>query len=658
MNSDQTPTGPPAATPATPTWPRTLLALALIALAGLVVYADSLSCPFVFDDVPAIVDNPSIRHLWPIGPVLAPPANAGGVGGRPLLNLSFAINYAVGGLDVRGYHALNVLLHVLTAWVLFAVIRRTLRRMNGGRSVAPRARDDTPWLLALAAAGLWTVHPLLTESVTAVVNRADILGALFYLLTLYAFIRGAEVADAGRSGRAWRLASVAACLAGMASKEWVVSAPVMVWLYDRTFVAGAFRAAWSRRRRYYAALASTWLLLALLMIGSNHRNDTVGFGLGVSAWAYAVTQCQAIIRYLGLSVWPHPLVFDYGRYLVKDAWTVLPQALGLLALGGGTVVALWRRPRLGFLGACFFAILAPSSSFIPLVTQTMAEHRMYLPLAAVVVLGVVGGYRLAGRRILLLGAVLAVAFGWLTVRRNRDFRSEFAIWSDTVAKWPDNVRILQRLGVLQLKAGHYDEAVRRDRQALRLDPYNPEVLDTLGHALYLAGRLPEAAAAYREALRLKPDFYAVDNNLGIILMHQGHLAEARARFEDALRVKPDYDEAHNNLGIVLMRTGHHHAALAQFETAARINPDFVDAQVNLGNALQEAGRAAEAVGHYERALRLKPNLVDAHFNLAYTLLDLGKPVEAAAQFRAVLRLKPNNREARDMLRRLGAVPAP
>ncbi len=674
-----------AGRPAIPAWWRTVVAVVLIGGAGLLAYGNSLRCPFVFDDLPGIVDNPTIRHLWPLWKALSPPANAGGASGRPLLNLSLAVNYAFGGLDVWGYHALNLLLHVLTALALFGVVRRTLARMNAPCAAGRGPHDDTPWLLALAAATLWTVHPLLTESVTAVINRAEELGGLFYLLTLYAFVRGVEApAEAeenarprttdnrhhSRGGRTWFggrrkprpcgwfAVAVLACLLGMASKEWVVSAPLMVFLYDRTFVSGTFREAWRRRRRVHLALAVTWVPLALLMVASHHRNDTVGFGLGVSAWSYALTQCAAIVRYLRLSVWPEPLVFDYGRYLVKSVAAVLPQALLLALLVGGTLLALRKRPKLGFLGAWFFAILAPSSSFVPLVTQTMAEHRMYLPLAAVVVAAVAGLHAVAGRRSLLVCLALAFGFGWLTVRRNRDFRSELAIWSDTVAKWPDNPRILERLGVLLLHAGRVDEAIARDWQALRLAPFNPELLDTYGHALYVAGRLPEAVAAYREALRIKPDLYAVHNNLGIALLRLGHAAEAQAHFEAAVRINPDYDQAHNNLGILLMRTGHPRQGLAQFEDAVRLNPDFVDAQVNLGNALQEAGRTDEAIAHYERALRLNADLADARSNLGYALASEGRVVEAVAQFQAVLRLEPGNQDARRMLQRLGAPAAP
>jgi protein O-mannosyl-transferase len=640
MASERDSPSPADAPLAAPPRGRIALAAGVIAVAAAGVYWNSLGCPFVFDDQPTIVGNPSIRHLWPPGPVLWPPAGAGGASGRPLLNLSLALNYAAGGLDVRGYHAVNVLLHALVALVLFGVVRRTLLARPAERWRA------SSLMVAFVAALLWAVHPLLTESVTGVVNRAELLAALFFLLTFYGFIRGVQSPAASRR---WLGLAVAACLLGMASKEWMVSAPLLVLLYDRTFVAGTFRAAWRRRRPWYWALAGTWLALGLVMAASHHRNDTVGFGLGVSAWSYALTQCFAIVRYLRLSVWPHPLVLDYGRYLVPGWAAVGPQALLLAALAAATAWALVRRPAAGFLGAGFFALLAPSSSVVPLVTQTVAEHRMYLPLAAVIVAAVAAVQAAAGRRGLVALLALAAGLGGLTVRRNRDYRSEFAIWSDTVAKWPDNARVQLRLGILQFEAGRIDAAIADYRRALRLEPDNPDALRSLGHALYDTGRLAEAIDCYRAALRLRPDLAEVHNNLGVALVRIGRLPEAMAHYEAAIRLKPDYDKPHNNLGIALLQLGRTGEAAAQFEAAVRLNPDFADAHMNLGNVLLQLGRPAAAIAHYHQALRLEPDFADAHVNLAIALAGEGRFDDAIRECETVLRLQPGNAQARRML---------
>ena len=295
----------------------------VIVLTVWAAYANSFSAPFVFDDLKSVVQNPTIRHLWPPSEVLSPPNDATGAGGRPVLNLSLALNYAVGGLDVRGYHVMNTLIHALAALTLFGIVWRTLRRPvlvdRFGSAAGP---------LALGVALLWALHPLQTESVTCIVQRSESLMGLFYLLTLYGFIRAVETP----APRRWEIFTGVVCLLGMATKEVMVSAPLLVLLYDRTFVAGTFRAAWRQRGSLYLGLAGTWLLLFWLVAHSSQRGGVAGFGLGLSGWHYALTQCRAIILYLSLAFWPSPLVIDYGTGFVRQLNEVWPQALLLLAL--------------------------------------------------------------------------------------------------------------------------------------------------------------------------------------------------------------------------------------------------------------------------------------------------------------------------------------
>jgi Flp pilus assembly protein TadD len=375
------------------------------------------------------------------------------------------------------------------------------------------------------------------------------------------------------------------------------------------------------------------MLGSLVIRAGGSRAGAAGFGLGVSGWSYALTQCRAVMLYLKLAVWPHPLVVDYGTDMVTHPVEVVPQALGLLLLLAGTAVALWRRPALGFLGAWFFAILAPSSSAIPLVTQTMAEHRMYLPLAAVIALAVCGGYDLFARlgresgvlpaaggwRYLATLLALSAGLGILTAQRNETYRSALAIWSDTVAKRPDNAR----------------------------------ARDNLGNALHAAGRTREAIAQFEEALRLKPDSAETHNNLGNALSTQpGRQDDAIVQFQAALRLKPDSFAAHYNLANLWLNTpGRLPDAIAEYAKALRLQPDSAAAHNNLGSALARLpGRLNDAIAEYEEALRLQPDIAEAHFNLAVILLDLpGRRDEARAHLEAGLRLQPGNDAARKIL---------
>ena len=624
----------------------------VIILAALAVYHNSFAVPFLLDDAPSITQNASIRHLWPIWSALSPPSTSF-VGGRPVVNFSLAVNDALGGTVVWGYHAVNLAVHILAGLALYGIVRRTL--------LCPVLRERfgaCAMQLALAVAVLWTVHPLQTEAVTYISERCESLMGLFYLLTLYCFIRGTDT----QKSSWWFALSVVACLLGMASKEVMVTAPVMVLLYDRTFISGSFREAWTRHRRLYLGLASTWVLLGYPMVGLHYRG--AGYGLGIPWWAYALIECRAVVNYLWLALWPHPLVFDYGEFVaIRHIAKVAPYAAMLAVLVAGVLVELKRRPAIGFVGAWFFVILAPTSSVVPVVGQPMAEHRMYLPLAAVVTLAVVAAVAI-GKRLfdkqqgVLLGCVaggsVVVLLTFLTIQRNRDYNSVVTIWQDTVGKRPNNPRAHNNLGAALLQTGLVPEAIEHYQQALRIKPDYAEVHYNLGIALARLGKAQEAITHYEEALRIKPDYAEAHNNLGAALMGQGRLPEAIGHYEQALRIRPNFAEAHNNLGTVLAQTGKIEEAIAHFEQALRIEPDFAKAHYNLGIALARLGKAQEAITHYEEALRIKPDYAEAHFNLGLALEKLGRAPEAIEHYQQALRIKPDFTQAQNALARLQA----
>jgi tetratricopeptide (TPR) repeat protein len=610
----------------------------VVIVAGILAYHNSFSVPFMLDDQPSILENPTIRHLWPIWVPLSPPVWR--MQGRPLPNLSLALNYALGGYEVWGYHALNLAIHMLVGLTLLGVMRRTLLQPKLRERFGAAAKE-----LALAVAVLWTIHPLQTESVTYVVQRAESIMGLFYLLTLYCFIRGAESQRPGW----WYGLSVAACAAGMGSKEVMVSAPLMVLLYDRTFVSGRFREAWRQRWPLYLALATTWILLGYQMVSIAKGG---GYSVNMPRGKYVLTQLYAIAHYLQLSVWPHPLVFDYGNSLAGSIAEVLPQALVTVLLLGGTLVSLKYWPSIGFVGIWFFAILAPTSSVIPMAAQTMAERRMYLPLAAVVTLVLAGGYRVLGRRRYVaigLAGVIVVVFGYLTVRRNVDYRSELAIWADTAAKRPESPRAHYNLGCTLLGLGKVQEAVVEFEQTLQIDPQSSAAHLNLGHALIRQGKVQEAVGHWKQALRIKPDYADAYTNLGKALWEAGRAAEAIEQYRQALRVKPDDAWAHYNLGCALEKMGRVEEAVEHYQQALQAKPDFAEAHYNLATVFLAGGKLPEAIDHYEQTVRIKPNFAEAWNNLGNALATAGRNPEAILRYEQALRLRPDFAEAHNNL---------
>ena len=635
-------------------WPACALVLAVVA-----VYWGSLNTPFIFDDIAAVERNATIRQLWPLGPVLLPPTDGNGVAGRPLVNLSLALNYAADGLNVRGYHALNLAFHALTVLVLWGILRRTLALQPPGRAVAPlegpaaspdRSRADAG-LLAWGVALVWAVHPLLTESVVCVVQRNEIMGSFFYLLTLYCFIRAAtESRDAGpspkdgserRTGFHWLTASFLSCLAGVVSKEIVATAPLVVFLYDRIFISGSFPALWRRRKGYYGALVATWLPLAGLVWLNRQRGGTVGFGLGISPWEYLLTQCHALVLYLKLSVCAGPLVLDYGWPVFRRLGEVWWEALLIVGLLVGTGIALWRKPVLGFVAASFFIMLAPSSSFVPLVTQTIAEHRMYLPLAAVIAALFAGAYAVGGRTAIVVMLAAAFGLGLMTVKRISDYRSDLSIWQDTVAKYPGNARAHGNLGHALVALGRWEEALVASHRELETDPtFRGNARANIGRALTELGRPAEAVPYFAEGLQLRPDNFDLHNNYGVALAALGRFEEAFGQYEAAKRLQPEIADTYNNLANALAKTGRPAEALANYETAVRLRPGFTEAETNWARALAESGRLPEALMHFENVLQARPDSAEAHEDLAQALLSSGRRAEAIPLFEAAVQREP------------------
>ncbi len=568
-----------------------LLAASLLLGAIALAYANSLRVPFVFDDAQAITENASIRRGWS-WEIFAPPAHTT-VTGRPLVNASLALNHALGREDVRGYHAFNLALHAAAALALFGLLRRT--------------RCSTE--VAFAAALLWALHPLQTESVTYVVQRAEAMMGLFYLLTLYCFARG------------WLVASAVACLLGMATKEVMVTAPLVVALYDRVFVGGSWSAV-ARRSRYYAALALTWLPLAWLAVHAGDRAGTAGLSAGATIGGYALTQCRALLLYLKLAFWPHPLVFDYGPYVAPDARELAPAFVAVLALLALVAWLARRRPKIGFAAAAFLLVLAPTTSVLPIVTEPIAEHRMYLPLAALAALAALGIFLLGPRRGFVAITLLAFGCGALTFARNRVYASERTLWAATVEAAPKNPR------------AHYSLALAEQSSS----------------------DLAAAETHFQRALALRPDYVGVRHSyaallsqLGSAAFQGGDLALATTEFEAAVRLYPDSAAAHNNLGCVLYERGDWPAARAHEETAVRLQPEAPQNHYNLGNALARLGLNRDARAAYERALQLAPDYVEAHLNLGAVLEALGERAAAAEHYRAVIRLQQGNAFARQRL---------
>jgi protein O-mannosyl-transferase len=492
-------------TPNRPAWRGTPLVLAM--LCGIVAYSDSFRGPFIFDDIDAILNNPHVnRSLTDSGRNMPTTLS-----GRPVLWASFAIDYAIGGLRVEVYHVTNLLIHLACGAILFGIVRRNL---SSERIWGKRFEKSAHWL-AGAVTAVWLVHPLNTEAVTYTVQRAESLTGMFYLLMIYCLIRE------------WKFAAVIACALGMGTKEVMATAPLVALIYDRTFISGSFASALKARAGLYVALAATWIIPAAVIL-SGSRSASVG---NIAPLAYALTQLGVIAHYVVLTFWPQNLVLDYYDWPIAHllGWRGMLIALSILL----SIFFLWRKPWLGFLGAWFFIILAPSSSVLPIFTEIAAEHRMYLPLIAPAVLVIVGGWAILSRSTAgawiggILLTVLLAALSARTFLRNAEYQDPELIWSDNVRQRPANPRARFNLGFTRMAMGRPGEAVGEFRAALLLAPDYYAAASELGRALVRSGNSSEAEKFYTDEMSILPAFSTEAR------LERGRLRAARGDFGGA-----------------------------------------------------------------------------------------------------------------------------
>jgi tetratricopeptide (TPR) repeat protein len=620
---------------------KTLLAPALIVGAALLVYSNGFHVAFVYDGVKAVLHNPTIRDLSRVAVVLSPPIQIPTVGGRPLLNLSFALDYALHGTEVWGYLAVNLAIHTLAGLLLYGIMRRTLRLPPLGDRFG-----ETSTGLALAAALLWTVHPLQTESVTYLVQRAESLVGLFYLLVVYAVVRGVESPRA----RGWYATAIAACWLGAITKEVIVTAPIFVLLYDRALWAGSFREALRRRWGLYLGLAASWSLSGYMVLSRKLLSDTVD-NSGATAWEYARSQPGVILHYLRLAVWPYPLCLSYEWPVAKTFWVIVPPMLAIGVLVAATLWGLARNRPWALLGAWFFLILALTSSILP-IRQLAFEHRMYLPLASVAILAVLGTHALlagvtsGGRKVVRarpiaigLLAAAVVGLGVTAHLRNRVYESELTVWRDSAQKAPGNAEACALTASLLIGAGRSSEAREYYVRAMLLGPENAIVNACYGEILMWARDYDPAYRHLSKAVKLAPRHGEIQTAMGDLLLEIGDYRGAVEHYQRAMELGVDPLETQANLAAAMAGSGQFVAAERLCREILSRQPKSPGAHVTLASALIGLGRVREAVEQCEMVLRTKPNHVQAHATLARAISHQDLP-RALQHMQAALQADP------------------
>jgi tetratricopeptide (TPR) repeat protein len=547
-------------------------------------YANALDGAFVFDDEVSIVENSSIRKLWPLADVLATKAEGGRThDSRPLLNLSLAIDYAVHGLWRPGFRIVNLAIHFVNTLLVFDVARRILR------VTGLNERDAS--LLAAITSLLWAVHPLHTAVNTYVIQRAESLAACFILTAFDAAI----VALSRGSLAAAATAGLVAVL-GATAKETTVSILPLVLAFDWAFRDRRPPAGCDRRVRpmLYVGLALNPVVIFGLAEVLGGRGGSAGLTTA-SVAAYALTQCRAIWLYLGKLFWPATLVLDHGEWLAAGPVEVWPFVVATAVLVVGVAIGFWRNARAFFPLVAAAILLGPTTSIVPVKTQTIAEHRMYLPAAFLIgwlvtaVASAARGLRCerrpAGCRVagLAVVAALVAASVGRTILRNHDFESAVTLWKQNVRDCPQNDRGFTNLVAALIREGRFTEAAPLARNAVADHPERERNWLNSGRIFAEGHRDVEAAEAFAEAIRRAPGEADARINLGIVLS-RGDAASITAAItvlDEAVLLLPDLSKGWLARGMVRLRQERPDLAIGDLEMAVRLDPENPAGRVNL-----------------------------------------------------------------------------
>ncbi len=612
--------------------PAPLVLLILVAL----IYSNVLGAPFIFDDIKYIVENDFIRDL----------SNFYSLSGtRYLTFLSFALNYAAGGLSPAGYHLLNIALHALNSILVYLFVRGLIKSLassvgqegadgNEGVPCAPGAGFG----LAFMAALIFAAHPIETEAVAYISQRFASLAAFFYLLCLVSYVRS-RLAIINRKSPAAIAFYVLAFIAGLLaqkSKETAFTLPALIILVEFLFFQqGRFSLKKSAPALPFLALFAIIPMDLLSLTGGGPGGIAGKLRLlqleelaTLSRHDYLLTQFRVLLTYIRLLFLPFAQNGDYDYTLYHSFFSppVLFSFVSLLVVFAGALYLALRFARsgriFGLLAAFgvlwFFITISVESSIIP-IKDVIFEHRVYLPSAGVFLsLGALYFYlvdrgagalrRGRGRAmsIVIAPLVIVLVLSVLTYRRNRVWGSDIAFWTDVVSKSPQKARGYNNLGNSYYNKGRVKEAIEKYKKAISLKKNYYEAYNNLGSALLALNRPGLALGYFRRALELRPDYTGALSNMALGLVALNRPGEAIGYARTALALRPDLAAPHNALGMALVDSGDMERGIYHLREAARLNPASGGLANNLGLALLRAGRGDEALMMLKKAVNLEP----------------------------------------------------
>lgn len=603
----------------------------LIAVCGLLIFFGTVRSPFQYDDAHAIVNNTYIQDLSKFQETVG----IGNIFNRSILILSFAINHEMGGLDVFGYHLVNVLIHVCVGILLFYVTRELMACLP-----APTAG------LPLWSALLFMLQPLAVQPVTYLSNRSALLVALFYLLSFYSFIRFARPRPDKTRPVFLLMASLLFFVAGTGVKETIVTLP---------FMAGAFLWIQSPPRSRKDWAKWSWVLLPAMAylayraasLGGNPFKAQADPSL-MARHYYFLTELKVVVYYYLLK-WFLPISLNFEPHIrVSTLWTD-GQSLSALAVLVMAGLAFGRQPLAKFAVLWFLVTILPESSFIPL-KQLASEHRAYLPGIGIIWLVGMGLSRLplqSGRAGMFLIALLMAS---LAIDRSLVYRTEILLWEDTVRKSPQKILVHNNLVSAYIDKKRFDDAEREAKLILQADPDYSNAHSNLGVIYASRKQWEEAKAEFDRAIAIQKDNHAHFYNAGQMRINLNKPEEALPYLERAVKMRPDVADYHFSLGNVYRLLKQYDLALEEYRFSVQQRPGHADTHNNMAVVFWNLKMYDLAETEFKKAVALDPDNIEALNNLASVYMVLQDYAKAIPWLEKLLLKQPGNENTRNLLK--------
>ena len=590
-----------------------LLVLSLTLFLGTLIYAHTWSSPFYLDDASSIVNNPAIRNIanlpaiWNFWPA------------RFITYLSVALNYHFSQLNVFSYHLFNLIVHLisslLVSWLLLLTFSTPCMQQE---KITKQAK-----LLALFAGLIFLTHPLQTEGVTYIIQRATSLATLFYLLALSLYVKFRLLQQQEATPLAVRLfycLSLIVAVMAMFTKEMTITLPFMLLLYEICFLKGKDKLAWKHLFPFLATL----LVIPLTMFLTKSV-DFIGMKMvsedpaNISSLSYLFTQLRVMVTYLRLLFIPLHQNLDYA-YPISSSLLHLPTLASFILLALILTIAfkLFSKHRfISFSIFWFFLALLPESSIIP-IQDVIFEHRLYLPMAGFSFFTVAAIYYLLRNKPLKLMVIalliLTSCYAMLTYRRNLIWQDELTLWNDVVHKSPQKARPYYNRGNVYKDQGNMQQAIFDYSKTIEINPKDAAAYNNRGNAYYQQGNFIQAISDYSQAIIINPKDAVVYFNRGNAYNNQGNMQQAFSVYTKAIAINPNFAHPYNNRGNLYIDQGNMQQAFSDFNKAIAINSNYAEAYNNRGNLYYQQGSFIQAISDYNKAITINSSYAEAYSN--------------------------------------------